>query len=360
MSELLGGPRSLPFPILVGASAGAITNAFLGARAADFPTAVSRLVEFWQSLRPEDIFRTDARTLARVGLSWAADLSFGGWIGTGRGKSLLVSDPLRDLLRERLDMPALGAAIGHGHLHGFALTTTSYRTGLAVTFFDGAASVGPWVRSTRIGVRQRLTIEHVLASASIPFFFPAVLVDGSYHADGCVRLTAPLSPAIHMGAGRILAIGVRHEPRPDESASARPPHAAYPTTADTAGLLLNALFLEALESDVERLERINKTLEFLPPAVAAKYATPLREIPILVLRPSRDLAELVMQTLDRLPYLIRHLFRGLGAASKSGWDLLSYLAFEREYTSRLLALGAADVRARSGEIVDFPTRPMSA
>jgi NTE family protein len=358
LRELLHAERSLPFPILVGASAGSITNAFLGANADDFPAAVSKLVEFWQGLRPEEVFRTDARTLARVGLSWAADLSLGSWIGTGRGKSLLVSDPLRGLLHERLDMAALGKSIESGLLRGFAVTATSYRTGLAVTFFDGDVSIDPWVRSTRIGIRQRPTVDHLMASSAIPYFFPAVLVDGTYYADGCVRLNAPLSPAIHMGADRILAIGVRYPRVPDPIMHPRPPNDdAHPTAADTAGLLLNALFLEALESDVERLDRINRTVELLPRAAIARHASPLRRIPIFVLQPSRDLGELVMEAVDRLPYLLRHLFRGLGTSGKSGRDLLSYLAFDGAYTSRLLSLGYDDVRARGAEIAAFLDRP---
>ncbi len=354
LHELLSGPPSLPFPILVGASAGSITNAFLGAYAADFPTAVRKLVDFWGRLRPEEVFRTDTRTLTRVGLSWAAELSLGNWIGTGHGRSLLVNDPLGRLLRERLDMAALRQSIERGLLHGFALTTTSYHTGLAVTFFDGVAAIEPWVRSTRVGIRQHLTIDHVMASSSIPFFFPAVSIGGTYYADGCIRLTAPLSPAIHMGADRVLAIGVRYPRAPDPaSGSPQARDDAYPATADTAGLLLNALFLEALESDVERMERINRTVELLPSSVIAKHATPLRRIPILVLQPSRDLGELVMQTLDRLPYLLRHLFGGLGVTGKVGWDLLSYVAFDGEYTSRLLALGYSDVKARGAAIAAF-------
>jgi NTE family protein len=358
LHELLHGPRCLPFPILVGASAGSITNAFLGAHAADFPAAVSELVDFWGNLRPEQVFRTDARTLTRVGLSWAAELSIGSWIGTGRGRSLLVSDPLRSLLEARLDMGALGESIERRLLRGYALTTTSYRTGLAVTFFDGIASIEPWIRSTRLGLRQKLTIDHLMASSSIPLFFPAVAIDGTYYADGCIRSNSPLSPAIHMGADRILAIGVRHARAPTPATSSPPPHAdAYPATADTAGLLLNALFLEALESDVERLERINRTVELIPSAAIAKKTMPLRRVPILVLQPSRDLGELVMQTLDRLPYLLRHLFRGLGVTGKSGSDLLSYVAFDAEYTSRLLSLGYSDVKARGEEITAFLRMP---
>ncbi len=265
-----------------------------------------------------------------------------------------MSDPLRGLLEARLDMAALEQSIERGLLRGFALTTTSYRTGLAVTFFDGVASIDPWVRSTRIGVRQSLTIDHLMASSSIPFFFPAVPIDGTYYADGCIRLNSPLSPAIHLGADRILAIGVRYPRAPALATSLPAARAdAYPATADTAGLLLNALFLEALESDVERLERINRTVDLIPSATIAKRATSLRRIPILVLQPSRDLGELVMQTLDRLPYLLRHLFRGLGVTGKSGWDLLSYVAFDAEYTARLVALGYSDVKARAREIASF-------
>ncbi len=358
LEELLREQRRLPFPILVGASAGSITNAFLATHAADFPAAVADLVEFWGTLQPEEVFRTDAGTLTRVGLSWAADLSIGSWIGTGRGKSLLVSDPLRGLLRDRLDMAAVGRSIERGLLRGLAVTTTSYRTGLAVTFFDAVPSIEPWVRSTRLGIRQSLTIDHLMASSAIPFFFPAVSIDGTYHADGCIRSNSPLSPAIHMGADRILAIGVRYPRPPDPPPTSAPvPADPYPATADTAGLLLNALFLEALESDVERMERINKTLELLPSAVIAKKATPLRRIPILVLRPSMDLCDLVLQTLDRMPYLLRHLFRGLGVTGKSGCDLLSYVAFDAEYTSRLLSLGYSDVKARSAEIAAFLGSP---
>jgi NTE family protein len=343
---------------LVGASAGSITNAFLAAGANDFAGAVQRLVDFWSQIEPHNVFRTDVPTLTRGAIRWATDLSLGGWIGSGRGKSLLMTDPLRAVLCDRLDMTAIRENIERGRLRAFALTATNYRTNLAVTFFDGAADIEPWARSTRIGVRQHLTIDHVMASSSIPIFFPAIQIGGKYYADGCVRLMTPLSPAVHLGAERILAIGVRREEPPDARAASpergeERDQEPYPTVAETAGMLLNALFLEALESDIERFERINHTMSLVPAPALKNERSPLRPIALLVLQPSRDLGRLAEGAIERLPPVVRHLFRGLGVTPSSGADLLSYLAFDREYTSPLLALGYADVMARKDELLRF-------
>ncbi|HVW24602.1 MAG TPA: patatin-like phospholipase family protein [Polyangiaceae bacterium] len=354
LSEMLSNARELPFPILAGASAGSITNAFLAAHADDFSGVTQLLVDFWAHIRPHDVFRTDTSTLLRVAAEWAADLSLGGRTGAGRERSLLLTDPLRALLAERLDMDAVRRNVERGLVRGIALTATNYRTNLAVTFFDGAESIRPWGRSTRIGMRDRLTIDHVMASSAIPIFFPAIRIGGKYFADGCVRLTTPLSPAIHLGAERILAIGVRSPECPDrKEAAPSGGDEPYPTVAETAGLLLNALFLEALESDVERFERINHTVTLVPAAVMDQEALPLRPIPLLVLRPSCELGALAVGALEQLPHIVQHLFRGLGATAQTGADLLSYLAFDGEYTSKLLALGYSDTLARKDELLEF-------
>ncbi len=353
LAELFPAERRLPFPILAGTSAGAITSAFLAARAHDFPHGVGRLVDFWGHIRPEDVFRTDAPTLAKVAAKWAADLSLGGWIGRHREKSLLRSDPLRRVLEARLDMDAIRENIERGTLHGLAFTATDYRSNLGVTFFDGAPEIAPWTRSTRYGVRARLTVDHVMASSAIPIFFPAIRIGTRYYADGSLRLTTPLSPAIHLGADRILAIAVRSAAQHDRPAESSDGVDAYPTVADTAGLFLNALFVESLESDVERLERINRTLKYVHPAASDAHA--LRRIPLYVLRPSTDLGVLAKDALAKLPIFIQYLFRGLGVSGKSGWDLLSYLAFDQAYTSKLLDLGYSDTMAQAAAIVDFVT-----
>lgn len=344
LAELLGD-RTLPFSILVGTSSGAITSSLLAARARDFSVAVDRLADFWRRIRPQDVYRTDAATLARVGATWMMDLSLAGLVGRHRRKALLMSDPLRALLQERLDMDLVHQNIRQGLVHGLALTTTGYGNGQGVTFFDGSPDVKPWVRSTRAGVRQRLTLDHVMASSAIPLFFPAVRVDGTYYADGCLRSMTPLSPAIHLGADRILAIGIRWP-----GAEQRQATDAYPTVADTAGLILNAVFVEALEMDIERHERINRTLALVPdPAPISE----LRQIPLFVLRPSEDLGRLAKDTLSSLPLLVQYLFRGLGISGESGWDLLSYLAFDSTYTSKLLDLGYTDAMAQGDALLKF-------
>ncbi len=343
------GKRRLPFDVLSGASAGSLSASYLTACAEDFRGATRALADMWATLTPSRVFRTDTLTLARTAGEWGADLSLGGLIGTGHGKSLLDTAPLRALVEGVLDVGALHRHLAVGHVHGLAVTATSYRSGLGVTFFEGNPLVSPWKRVTRVGVRAELGVEHVMASSAIPIFFPAICIEGSWYADGCIRLSTPLSPAIRMGARRIVAIAVRHGATERGVESTEPP--PYPSTADTAGVLLDALFLDALEADVERTTRINETLRYVPPE--ARRSMPLAPVDVLVLRPSIDPAALVLATLDQFPATVRHLFRGLGASDVGGWDLLSYLAFEGLYTTRLLDLGYEDTRARADEIRAF-------
>lgn len=351
ISEIL--PRStLPFPVLAGSSAGSINVAYLGSRADAFPQAARDLADMWTDLEPSKVFRTDAATLARTGVDWIEDLGFGGWIGTGRGKSLLDTAPLRELLQTQFDAAALAHHVAAGRVRGAGITATNYESGLGVTFFQGDASIGGWNRVTRVGVRSPIDFRHILASSAIPIFFPAVEIDGDWYADGSIRLSTPMSPAIHLGAERIVAIAVRHQASSVGVAAPHPP-VAYPTPADTGGVILNALFLDALESDVERTLRINQTLALLSPEVRASQRTPLRTVDVLILRPSVDLGTLVMKTLDRFPPMIRHLFRGLGASDVAGWDLLSYLAFDVAYTTRLLELGYEDTMVRADDLRAF-------
>jgi NTE family protein len=346
--------RELPFPVLAGSSAGSINAAFLATRADDFGAATASLAELWATLEPERVFETATAKLAETAARWLLDLGFGSWIGTGRGKALLDTSPLRALLATRFDAAALQRHVESGRVHGIAVTATDYEDGVGVTFYQGQPSIEPWSRVTRVGVRAHLTSQHLLASSAIPIFFPAVALDDAWYADGCIRLSTPLGPAIRLGADRLIAIAVRQAdlgtPRPEP----RLPHgAAAPTPAQVGGLLLNALFLEALESDVERARRINETLRYVHEDVVAGYATPLRPIDVLVLRPSRDPALLVASTVDRFRPTARHLFRGLGVSAKAGLDLLSYLAFDRSYTTRLLELGHEDTMGRRRELLEF-------
>ncbi|MBE7449965.1 MAG: hypothetical protein HS111_14010 [Kofleriaceae bacterium] len=229
--------------------------------------------------------------------------------------------------------------VASGRLRGLAVTATSDQSGQAISFFDGHPAIEPWTRAGRVGQRARLSVEHVLASAAIPVLFPPVTVGGAALGDGCIRPTAPLSPAIHLGAERIVAIGI-------QAAGEPPAHdrAARPTPAEIGGVLLNAVFLDSLEADAERHLRINSTLAAMAPAQRAAQA--LREIPLLVLRPSVDLGQLAVEQYRELPVALRYLLRGIGADGQRGWDLVSYLAFEPVYVQRLVELGYRGTCAR--------------
>jgi NTE family protein len=347
-------PGASPFSIFAGISAGAINAVSMAAGADEFQVAAQRLADIWRSLSPDRVYRTDARGLVAIGSRWIKDLSAGGLLGSSQINYLLDTLPLRELLSNALPISRLGQHIRSGALRGVAVTTTSYATGLAVTFFDGARGVEPWFRSTRIGIRQRLRLPHVLASSAIPIFFPPVKIKGLFYGDGCVRMHAPLSPAIHLGADRIVAVGVQSPPPielPVEHTRAL--RRDWLPPSEIVGVLLNAVFLDALEADVERLERVNRTVAFIHPEHHGTQSQPLRAIPTLVLRPTQDLGTLAADQYSRFPRMLRYLLKGIGATGETGSDLLSYLAFEPEYVGRLIQLGYSDTMRRRSEVEAF-------
>jgi NTE family protein len=351
LSEIVAEPAN-PFRILTGVSAGAVNAGFLAASDDDFAATVRRLRDVWLSLTPDRVYRTDTRRLVTIGSRWIRELSGGGLFARGRINFLLDASPLRDLLAEVAPVGRFARHFESGRLRGVAVTATSYATSVAVTFFDGAPDIQPWVRSTRIGVRETLRLDHVMASAAIPIFFPPVRVKGAFYGDGCVRMTAPLSPAIHLGAGKLVAVSVRHWRSPEELVPGRAKKDAL-SPSEIAGVLMNAVFLDSLEGDVERLERMNQTVSLVPPEERRKLSHPLRAIPVLTLRPSRDLGRLAEDQYRRFPRMLRYFLRGIGANAGNGSDLLSYLAFEPVYVGRLVELGYDDTHARRREIEAF-------
>ena len=193
-----------------------------------------------------------------------------------------------------------------------------------------------------------------MASAAIPVFFPPVRIDRTFYGDGCVRMNYPMSPAIHLGAERIVAISVRHlRPPPDTAREQAADVADALPLSEIAGVLLNAVFLDSLDSDLERIERINETLALIPRERLARSDLRLRAIPALVLRPSQDLGRLAADEYGRFPAMLRYLLRGIGATGSAGEDLLSYLAFEPIYVQRAMDLGYADTVARRAEVEEF-------
>jgi NTE family protein len=357
LAEILP-PGAIPFRVLCGISAGAVNASFLGGNLEDFGAATERLQELWLALSPDRVYRTDTTRMLSIGTRWMRDLSGGGLFRRSRINFLLDATPLRDFLHAQLPLLRLRQNLGSGALLGFAVTATSYATASAVTFFDGNPEARPWVRATRVGVRETIRIDHVMASAAIPIFFPPIRIKGAWYGDGSVRMTAPLSPAIHLGADRLVVIGVRRWKTSEELLpGARPARKESLAPSEIAATLLNAVFLETIESDVERLERINKMVELVPAADRPRLPHGLRPVPALVLRPSRDLGQLAGDQYRRFPRFLRYLLRGIGAHAGNAPDLLSYLAFEPVYVGRLLELGYDDTMARRADVSRFFEAP---
>ncbi|MBI3636575.1 MAG: patatin-like phospholipase family protein [Candidatus Rokubacteria bacterium] len=337
--------------ILTGESAGAINSAYLAAHPAPIAEAIEDLARLWRGLTVDQVFRVGVPSLARNVFRWAARLMSGGLAIAPQPRGLLETGPLRSLLERSLDsadgeIAGIAKKIDKGLLTAIALTTLNYSTGQTVTWVQGEQIQG-WERPLRRSVAVRLSVDHVLASAALPFVFPAVRLGDDWYGDGGVRLHTPLSPAIHLGASRILAISTRYRPTYEEAA--RPAISGYPAPAHVAGLLLDAIFLDLVDYDALVLQRLNALLAKLPP----HEWSGIRPVDLLVLRPSRDLAELARGCETCLPRGLRFLTRGLGTQETSRADFLTLMMFVPEYLEQLIRIGERDAEARAAEIAAF-------
>jgi NTE family protein len=343
----------LDLPILTGISAGGINAAFLAAHAGNFASATDALANLWLSLTPEAVYRVDASTLLWNVIRWGWRLVSGG-ITTAREptRGLVDTSPLVGFLRDvfsadgRDPMSGIDANIKRGRLDAIALSATSYSTGQSVTWVQGK-DISLWQRPQRRSAIARLTVDHVMASAALPLLFPAVHVDGEWYGDGGIRLTAPLSPALHLGAARILTISTRH-PRSRAEADVSQ-IVGYPPPAQVLGVLYNAVFLDLIDQDILRLELINRMLRDLP----EEKRNGMRCVDIFVLRPSRDLGMMARDFEPRLPKAFRFLTRGLGTRQTKSPDVLSLIMFQRDYLQALVELGEHDAESQMDRIDAF-------
>ncbi|HEX2199852.1 MAG TPA: patatin-like phospholipase family protein [Burkholderiales bacterium] len=342
--DILGSPARNPFHIVCGTSAGAINAASLAASADDFTRGVADLVEFWEHMRCELVFRTDAWHIMKSGAGWLGALML---LSRRNPVSLLDNAPLRSLLEKHLDLGKIQEHIDSGALYAACVTASGYTSGQSVSFFQGGSGLEGWTRNQRIGAAVSLRLEHLLASAALPFLFPAVKVHREYFGDGSMRQIAPVSPALHLGADRVLVVGTGRQ----SAEQARERSNIYPSLAQVAGHALNSIFLDSLLVDIERLERINRTLRLIPPE--ARRDSTLRPIRVLFVTPSQPLERLAARFIHELPRSVRFLLRPTGALNRAGSNLASYLLFEPSFCRALIDLGYRDAADREAEVREF-------
>lgn len=338
-------PTGFRFPIINGTSAGAINATVMASHARRQRYGAKRLEYFWRNIHCDDVYRTDARCVFKTMARVVGSLFFGR-LGLQPPKSLLDNTPLQQLLQRELKLAQIQEAIDEGFLTGLSITASSYDTAMAKCFFQGNQAINPWQRTRRVGLRERITVNHVLASTALPFLFPAQRIGYEHYGDGGLRMTAPLSPAIHLGADRILVIGTR-----DESPIETPRKVTeYPSMGHLGGYLLDTIFMDMLMADLSRLQRINRTLKLIAPEKREEYS--LRPINTLVIKPSRDVREITAQYAPEIPGPVRTLLKMIGGWGKD-WRMPSYLLFEPEYTGALIDLGYADARSQAAEIKEL-------
>ena len=342
-----------PFAIISGTSAGAINAAVLASRAARFRVAVAEMEHVWSNFEAAQVYRTDTWTMIKTSLNWLRAVVLGGLGGSGRRnpRSLLDSSPLGDLLAENIKFSHIERSINRGHLEALAITVSAYSSARSVTFYQGLEDLKPWARVRRIGRPAKIKMEHLLASAAVPFVFSPVRIGSEFYGDGAMRHRAPLSSAIHLGAERMLVIGVRDEhpdPEPREGAPAE-----MPTFALLAGYMLDTLFMDGLYADLEQATRLNVIMEQLDGKTLDGPVAGLRPVSTLIIVPKEDIRQVTERHVDELPRAVRLLLGGLGAMDKNGLQLVSYLLFESGFTRELIEMGFRDAMEMEADLRAF-------
>ena len=334
-----------PFPVICGTSAGSINAAVLASHAHEFSTGVERLEQFWRGMFCARVYRTDAWTVFKSGMRFALTLLSGGLIKADP-KAFLDNMPLRLFLENHLQLEGIQTALDLGALRGVAVTASGYTSATATSYFQALEDIDEWQRTRRRGQATKLNVHHLLASAALPILFPAERIGNEYFGDGGMRMVAPLSPAIHLGANRIMVIGTRDE-KPDP-----PPESPteYPSAGEIGGYLMDTIFMDTLNADLARMRRINKTLELIPEE--RRQQTDLININSLVIKPSKDLRYVTQAHVNDIPRSVQVLLRTLGGWGRD-WRMASYLLFESAYCGELIDLGYTDGMNAEQEILQF-------
>jgi NTE family protein len=346
-------PRSVynPFPIICGTSAGAINALSIAGRAGPFRLRTKKLERIWHELTPADVYRTDATGVIKNTFHILASFVHSGY-GIGRPISLLDNSPLRQMMENYVKFDYLDTAIDNGELEAIAITAMSYASGKSVTFFQGHEQIPAWNRSRRRGEKIPISIDHLMASTAIPGLFPAVQINSDYFGDGAVRQLKPISPALHMGANKLLIIGVSDNPSHSQK-STEMQHS--PSTAQIVGHMFNSAFIDAVESDLETLQSINRLASALPQSLRDKNnISDLNPVDVLSISPSESIDKIAQNYLHELPRSLRLFLRLTGATARGGGSsAASYLLFEPGFCRELIDLGMRDAQAKEDEIRQF-------
>ncbi len=344
--ELLPEPDRNPFQIVCGTSAGAINAAALSVYADNFDQAVGHLLDVWENFRVHHVYRSDWRGIAASGARWLGAMTL---LYRNNPISLLDNAPLGEMIRRTLDFSRIQENIDAGCLYAVSITCSGYSSGQSVSFYQGGPDCVAWERTQRIGCATTLRAEYLMASSALPFIFPAVKINREYFGDGSMRQIAPISPALHLGADRVLVIGTGRQ----NAQTMRQRSNVYPSLAQIAGHALNSIFLDSLNVDIERLQRINKTISLIPREHLTQGGLPLRPVKVMVVSPSRQIERIAALHVRDLPQSMRFLLRAVGAMNRNGSNLASYLLFEKSYCRALIDLGYEDTMARRAEMRDF-------
>ena len=349
IADMLPEDAKNPFQVISGSSSGALNAVLLASSANRFQEGVDRLWGIWSNFHVGKVFKVDSWTAFKSAFGWGANFLLGGL--TRQPRSVLDNSPLRELLERHIRFARIQQAIDSGDLRAVSITASGYSSGLSVAYYQGSKDVVPWRRTRRTGIPTEVTINHLMASSAIPVLFPAVKLRNEYFGDGSMRQTAPLSPALHMGANRLLIIGVRNtgqDPQPDDSREVN-----YPSFGQISGYIFDTLFMDSLDADIERMRRINHTITETRQKRVEYQDTSLRQIDYLVISPSQDVREIVAKYVQNFPKSVRMLLKGIGALAREGRPLMSYLMFDAPFCKELMELGYQDGMAAREQILQL-------